>query len=277
MRKSLAYSLQSLRSVQAFLDANAGRMPAVAMCGARRRLDELVTAADARATEQRAAELDAQIATRRFHALRTALVRGRMAPIVTVAAVEELSAPGLSPLRMPPRWATPEALHAHAAGMAAAAAPYAAAFSAAGLGDDFADRLIAAADAMLDALGERTRRLAARSGATKGLAATLRTGRLVVDALDAMVTSEVEGNPALLAEWAQAKRVERVRGAARAAVLPALPAPVQPLALIPAVSSASEAARFQTIDERAPTLVRLRFGRLARLFGGGARRVEYDN
>ncbi|MDE3128814.1 MAG: hypothetical protein KGL38_12455, partial [Gemmatimonadota bacterium] len=95
-----------------------------------------------------------------------------------------------------------------------------------------------------------------------------------------MVTSEVEGNPALLAEWGQAKRVERVRGAARAAVLPALPAlpaPVQPLALIPAVSSASEAAQFQTIDERAPTLVRLRFGRLARLFGGGARRVEYDN
>ena len=274
MKKPHAYTLQSLRSAQAFLDANAERMPDIATSGARRRLDELVTTALAQATEQSAADMEAQIATRRFHALRNALVRGHMAKFAAVATVEKAAIPDLSPFRMPPRWATPEALRAHAAGMASAAAPYAAVFSAAGLGDDFADRLMAAADDMLAALGERTQRLASRSGATRGLADTLRTGRLVVQLLDTMVRSEVEGDRALLTEWDAARRVERVRGAHRA--LPML-APVQPLALIPAVSSASEPVPVEAIDDETPTLLRLRIGRLRRLFGGGARRVDYDD
>lgn len=279
MRKSLAYSLQSLRSVQAFLDANAERMPAVATCGARRRLDELVSVANAQAAEQSAADLDAQIATRRFHAVRTTLVRGRMAPIVAVAAAEKLDTPALSPLRMPPRWASPEVLRAHAAGLAAAAAPFAGIFTAAGLGDDFAPRLEAAADDLLAALGERTQRLAARSGATRGLADTLRTGRKVVQVLDAMVRSEVRGETALLAEWHAAQRVERVRRAHRALPAVAVPElePVKPLALIPAVSSASAPEPVAAIERAEPTLVRLPATGWRRLFGGRAREVARDN
>lgn len=267
MNKSLACSLQSLRSVQAFLDANAERLPTVASCGARRRLDELVTTAGAQAAEQSAADLDAQIATRRLHALRTSLLHDHMAPIAAIAAVETLSIPDLAPLRMPPRWASPELLRAHAAGMALAAAPFAGIFLAAGLGDDFVERLEAAGDDMLAAVGERTQRLAARIGATRGLAETVRTGRLVVHALDRMVRREIRGDAVLLAEWNSARRVERARVANRAA---ALPAPVQPVALLPAVSSASEPVPVEAVGDATFALLRLRVGRLGRLLGRGA-------
>jgi hypothetical protein len=120
--------------------------------------------------------------------------------------------PALEPLRLPRGRPTAEQLAAAAHGMAEAAAPYAEVFVAAGLAPDFRAQLHGAADALLASLDHRARRQGQRTGATAGLRATLSAGRRLVHVLDAFVQTALVDEPALLASWAAAQRVQRLPG-----------------------------------------------------------------
>jgi hypothetical protein len=145
--------------------------------------------------------------TQKQYALREALLRDHMAVIVRIAKAKLTPTPEVAPIRMPRGRPTVERLSAAANGMAKAAEPFAAVFIAAGLAADFIAQLTAAADALVASMSHRTQSQGSRRGATTGLQATLIAGRKIVHVLDAMVTSALQGNPALLSNWNSVKRV----------------------------------------------------------------------
>lgn len=223
MKNRESKKLKSLRAVHAFIADHAEQLPGVASSGALRRLEELLLTIDDHAAAQAASDLAAQISTRKRLALHAALLRDHMAPIVRIAAAESLASPQTSPLRMPPRWASPEQLRANAAGMAESAARSADVFTSVGLPADFADQLTGAADAMLASVCEQTRHRLARARATAGLRVSIAAARRMVGALDAMVTSALRADAALLRAWKAAFRPDRVPRSAAGSIGAALP------------------------------------------------------
>jgi hypothetical protein len=140
-----------------------------------------------------------------------------------------------------------ERLAAAAHGMAQAAESSAAHFVAAGLPTDFIARLEGAADAMVRSVSDRKQTRGRLTGATKGLATTLSSALKLVSVIDALVTSALVDDPALLANWKVVKRVRRMPTHAPAETTP--PAPVVlpsnatvPSAALPATRTASQTA-----------------------------------
>jgi hypothetical protein len=76
-----------------------------------------------------------------------------------------------------------------------------------GLAANFVDELEAGAATLQAAMDERRQAKSRRVGATKAIAAELKTGRLVVQALDIALTRVLRAQPGLLAEWRNTKRV----------------------------------------------------------------------
>ena len=225
MRTSQGNTLQSLRSVQAFLRTNAAVLPTVATAGARQQLDDIVASLDGHAIVQSGSTLTARSATQRHTALRDVLLRDHMKPIAMIAAASLPKTPELEPLQMPKGRPTPERLRALAHGMANAAQPYEQVFINAGLPQDFLAQLIASADATTDTIGARQQNRVQVGSATRGLSVQLSNGRKIVHVLDAFVKSALKDDPSLLAGWNQAKRVGKTNGPrAQVSTTPAPPA-----------------------------------------------------
>jgi hypothetical protein len=239
METAQGYTLQSLRSVQAFLTHHAAALPGVVHTGTYRQLVETLATLSALVAEQAGSDLAAQGATQRQRALRRALLRDHLTPIARIARVALSETPALEPLRLPRGRPTAEQLAAAAHGMAEAAAPYAELFVAAGLAADFRAQLHDAADALLASLDHRARRQGQRTGATAGLRATLSAGRKLVHVLDAFVQTALVDEPALLASWAAAQRVQRLPGRRSA---PATTVDAIPEATASAISEATASA-----------------------------------
>ena len=214
MRMTEASTLQSLRSVQRFVDANQAALGGVPTCGARTKLDAIVASCDAYANAQSTSDLQSRSATLEHHALRRVLVRDHMTPIARIAASELSDAPGVEPLRLPQGRLSAERLKAAAYGMAEAAAPFADVFTGSGMPADFPGQLTDAADAMLAAITERRQRRIERSEATVGLRHFASRGRRVVHVLDALIRSTLRDDSTLLAAWHSAQRVHLVPGGA---------------------------------------------------------------
>ena len=227
--------LQSLRTVQAFLEENAARLTDVVNTGARQRLDNAIAELTVHVSDQTGSALASQGATLKQHTLRRALLRDHMAPISRIARADLPQTPKIEPLKMPRGRPTAEKLSAAAYGMAKAASPFAGVFIAAGLPADFVARLEAAAGALVDSLSDRAQSRGKRSGATKGLKSQLAGGRKIVHILDAFVKSALKDDPALLANWNTVKRVREFTG--RTAVTTTAgtpsPAPISPMLSIP--------------------------------------------
>jgi hypothetical protein len=239
MQTAQGNMLQSLRTVQAFLEENADTLAGVVKTGARQKLQDAIGELSTHASEQTGSTLAAQGATQKQRALRLALVRDHMAPISRIARADLPYTPEIEPLRLPKGRPSTEKLAAAAYGMAKAATPFSEVFVAAGLHTDFIAQLEGAADAMIVSLSERSQSRGKRSGATTGLKAKLRAGRNIVQVLDAFVKSALKDDPALLANWKTVKRVLKVTG--RAAAAPAIPAPKPAPARTPATASAATA------------------------------------
>ena len=88
MQTTQGSTLQSLRNVQAFLDANADKLAGVVKTGARKQLDDAVAELSSHASEQEGSNLASQSATRRQRSLRAALIRDHMEPIARIARAE---------------------------------------------------------------------------------------------------------------------------------------------------------------------------------------------
>ena len=221
--------LLSLRGAQAFLEANARRLPTVNATGARRRLDDDIARLSAHAAQQVASDLQARGATKLQRALRLALLRDHMSPIARIAKLELPRTPDVDPFRMPKGKPIVARLAAMAQGMAEAAAPHAEVFIAAGMPVDFIARLTQAADALLESVIYRTASRGRRAGATTGLGTQLSAGRQTVHVLDAFVKTELKDDAALLASWNSVKRVHKVPSRSRIAA--AAPVPTSSMAV----------------------------------------------
>jgi hypothetical protein len=215
VKTTQATALESLRAVELFLETHADRLGDVLTTGAYRRLTDTITALDAHAAEQTAGMFGSQVATRKKHSLRQALLRDHMLKIARIAKADLPSVPELHPLRMPRRRLSTARLAAAAAGMADLARPHADVFIAAGMPKDFLDQFVAAIDAMTDTIVERTNIRGRRAGATLGLKEQLSAGRRIVHVLDAFVQSQMKDDPSLIRNWNATKRVQR-RGSASA-------------------------------------------------------------
>lgn len=209
MRTVEAQKLQSLHAVQSFLDRHRDRLPGIATGGARRRLDDTLTGLETHAADQAGSALATRGCTQRYRTLRRRLMRTHMTPVARIARAAEPPIPELLSFRMPHGKPTAQKLAAAAYGMSEAARPHAATFTMAGLPDDFAERMVRAAEEMMESLTERSRERTRCRGATTGIRAKLATARRIVRVLDAFVSSVCEDDAVTLAEWDSAKRVWR--------------------------------------------------------------------
>ena len=217
--------LQSLRNVEVFLDENATQLAGVVQSDVRQRLTDAITSLESHVSAQTEGTFGSKGATQKHKALRRALIRDHMIPIARIAAADLPDTPELRSLRLPASGVSVQRLAAAAHGMADAAQKYADTFTRATLPADFAAQLAAAADAMIASIGDRTKNLLVRRGATEGLKNTLAGGRRIVGVLDALVRSKLQDQPSLLAAWESAKRVTQRPGRAVAseASTPAVP------------------------------------------------------
>ena len=238
MKISEGNLVQSLRSIQEFLDAHAGVLGSVPESGARKKLDEYVVQLSAHSTTQSGGTLAAKGARKKTLALRHTLIQEFMAPISRIAAADLPHTPELAPLKMPKGGARFSTLHQAATGMAAAARPFASVFTDAGLPVDFISQLLAAADAMIASIGFQTKSRGASNGATKGIRQISAEARKNVRVLDALVR-RVVSDPALLRNWVIVKR-PRKQGAAPGVVTPTVI--TQPAVPAPASAPASQPA-----------------------------------
>ena len=199
--------LQSLRNVEVFLDENATQLAGVVQSDVRQRLTGAITSLETHVSAQTEGTFGSKGATQKHKSLRRALIRDHMIPIARIAAADLPDTPELRPLRLPMSGVSVQRLAAAAHGMADAAQKYADTFTRATLPVDFAAQLSAAADAMIASIGDRTKSVLVRRGATEGLKNTLAGGRRIVRVLDALVRSRLQDQPSLLAAWESAKRV----------------------------------------------------------------------
>jgi hypothetical protein len=170
----------------------------------------------------------------RYVALRRQLVGAHLLPIALIARTTKPPLSGLEQLRRPRGKPTAQQLETAAHAMAEAATPYSETFIAAGMPEDFLDRLRRASDAMMDELRARAQERARHRVATEALRAGLASARRMVNVLDAFVRSACEHDNGVLAGWTTVTHVRRsVRRAETAQV-----APRAPLALIAAEAEA---------------------------------------
>lgn len=248
MQTKQGHELTSLLGVQAFLADRVEQLPEAANSGARRKLDEIIAQLSADATNQAGGTLAAQGETQHQHALRHALVRFHIAPLVCIARAELAHTPEIEPFRMPRGLPPVPKLAAAAYGMAEAAARHASVFIAAGLPDDFAEQLTGAADALMESLSKRTQHRGTVRGATTGIRNRLVAGRRIVRVLDAFVRRTAHDDLALLAGWDSVKRVPRVGGRRAHG---ALPVEAEPPRVAAAASRLLAAYTTTGSDERA--------------------------
>jgi hypothetical protein len=104
--------------------------------------------------------------------------------------------------------------------MTKTAKPPADVFIAAGLRSDFIAPLIAATDAMTNAISERTSNRGRRNGGSVSHRKKLSAARKAVHALNAFVKSQLEDNPSLLRNWNLVKPVPRPSARAAAGTTP---------------------------------------------------------
>ena len=101
MQTSQGYSIDSLRRIQAFLDAHADVLGGVVTSGARKQLDASVAALTSHVTTQSGSHLQAKGATQTQYTLRQLVWRQHMQPIAHIAAARLPMTPELKPLMMP--------------------------------------------------------------------------------------------------------------------------------------------------------------------------------
>lgn len=256
MRSTEANQLEALRNIPAFLDEHRDRVPGVAACGMRHRLDEALERLARHADDQASSAAGSLNCTQRYLALRRELVGTHLLPIALIARTTEPPLSELAQLQPPRGKPTALQLASAAHAMAEATTPYSETFIAAGMPADFVDQLRRASDAMMAELGARTQERARHRVATEALRAGLASARRMVNVLDAFVRAECGQDDGLLAGWTSAIHVRR---SARRAETPQVAAPA-PLALIAAASGApfDEAVHVRASLERQPMALRRR-------------------
>ena len=228
MQTRQGYTLESLRNVKAFLELNAEKLNGVITTGTKDELLQTITDLEGYGDQQTKGAAAAKNATQVARALRRALIHEHMALVSRIGRAKLPNTPEFANLKMPHGNPSTARLIDAAYEMANSAQKNAPVFIAAGLPDDFATQLKAAADAVIDARQQRSMSRASRLVATKALKDKLSSARKLVSVLDVMVKTAIKADPTLLPGWNQVKRVSRISAYGPAGASPVSPAPTTP-------------------------------------------------
>jgi hypothetical protein len=231
MRAQQIRKFDMLRRVQQFLDEFAAKLGAVNATAARKELDQLVEEMGINERTQATSTLNAKSQTAVKLVLRRDLVKHHLRPIATIAAAHLRDVPGFRALQMPRKGVKVAVLVQDATAMAEAARAHQQVFVENGRPENFADALLAAAEAVRASIDARAKSIAARAGARDGLESTATRAHLVLRLLDAQVQSALVDDPKALAGWNSVKRIGKGKVVPIEATLLAsttLPAPTTP-------------------------------------------------
>jgi hypothetical protein len=196
-----------------FIESSAERCKCARESGTYAELRAHIAEIGERLVQQDRITAERRAATRHFHELREALLRDHMAPIARIAAATVDPTRERMYLSMPPRWAAPGDLVRHANAMAVECQTHRPTFLRAGLPEAFEERLVAAADALVQSTIQREDLARTSAAATASVGKRISQGRAAVRVLDAMVRSEGAADASLVAGWRTAVLVAgRERG-----------------------------------------------------------------
>jgi len=202
--------IQTLGPVEVFLEDTKEIMDATHTAEARRffsaHRQEMVQHREA----QEAFKRQARQSVAEQRALRVRLLRQHMYPIAAVAGAVLPDVGELSALAVPSQPSRFGQLVAAGRGMAEAARKHEAVLLSAGLAPDFIARLVAATDALENAMKETVRIRALRVEATAGLRKQGQKARKVLRALDRMVQAAIAADDVLLVRWAHIRRIASI-------------------------------------------------------------------
>jgi len=201
-----------LRRVQQFLDTLAAKLGVVNATTARKELDTIVQEMAVNENAQASSTLNAKGETANQASLRRDLWNHHMRPVAAIAAAHLRDVPGFKALEMPSRDVKVAVLVQDATAMAEAARVHQQVFAENGRPENFADALVAAAEAVRGSIDARAKCILDRAGARGGLKAAASRAHLVLRMLDAQVQSALEDDPKALAAWKSAKRIGRGKG-----------------------------------------------------------------
>jgi len=240
MQTAQGYVLESLRNVRVFLEGNADKLGDVIKTGIKAELLQRIDELEAHSNEQTAGAGTVKDATKIAQARRYTLMHDHMMVISRIGRAKLPHTPELATLKMPHGNPSAARLTEAAYQMANSAQKNAPIFVAAGLPEDFAAKLKAAADAVIESRQQRSLAQANRTVANKALQAKLAAARKLVSVLDAMVKTAIRSDPTLLPGWNQVKHVAKSPVSGPASEESASPAPTTPAA--PAFAASALAA-----------------------------------
>ena len=210
MQTAQGYVLESLRNVRVFLEGNADKLGDVIKTGIKAELLQRIDELEAHSNEQTAGAGTVKDATKIAQARRYTLMHDHMMVISRIGRAKLPHTPELATLKMPHGNPSAARLTEAAYQMANSAQKNAPIFVAAGLPEDFAAKLKAAADAVIESRQQRSLAQANRTVANKALQAKLAAARKLVSVLDAMIRTAVRSEPTLLPGWKQVKRIPKI-------------------------------------------------------------------
>lgn len=207
MTKTQQKVYDMLCRVQQFVTDHAAALGQITQSSARRQLDALVLAMSNSAEVAVTSRMMAKGESANTHALRRELRMNHMRQIAAIARAELREVPQFEALRWPSDNESTPRLVLRARAMAAVAREHAEVFLEHQLPVNFAEQLLAAADALDASVQERSADLRDAAGAYGLLAASRSRAPHVVRVLNAQVEKALAGDAALLDQWRFAKRV----------------------------------------------------------------------
>lgn len=206
MQLRFTQMLAALRQALAFVTENASKFPDVVSGGGGRALSEAIDGLATRAVAQATHQLGHVGGIQSEKRLARALRRFHINPLVKVAQLAVPDVAELTAVQIPPTRSNNTELATKAIAMANAVEAFEGPLTAAGLRADFRPRMIAAAKALLDAVGGKKGHRRGRVGATGAIEKQVEVCRRVVTAVDSLVKAAVPEHDQLLVEWAAVVR-----------------------------------------------------------------------
>src|SRR5258708_1936818 len=215
MNVSQKAELDALHRIQVFFTQNAAVLGAVPEAPPKPALDHAVTALEAKAGDQHAAQVYAASQTAEKQALRDDLLVHHMHPIAAIARASLAGTPQISKFRMPSKAVDDVRLVAAVVAMAQAAALYTQVFLDHKLPQDFIAQLQVASDAVQKAIATRNAATQTLKASTQSVVDGVTNARNAVKVLSPLVVKQLKGRTDLLAAWQQAKRIQTKPGVPR--------------------------------------------------------------
>lgn len=215
MESRIGRMLETLNRVDGMI-ASRPELSPVVESEARRELVQVIDDLNAYVTHQDHAARASLGETARKDALLQSLLI-QMRALAGAAKRKLRKSPEFAEFRMPRSGTATENVLSAASGMIAAARKHEAALAQAGLGANFVERLVTAANNVRQSLNGRADHRGTRSNATAALRALAGEVAQVLTVLDAHILPLIAAHPGLIAEWKAAKRIGRKPGARTAA------------------------------------------------------------